>query len=435
MAQEIVQVNVRNPLVKVVLILLLLVACVWSYFVVRWYLGNTIAEYFNPTESTFDAAGLAVSLGPNDPLTHWRDAEMLQKRLPMDQQGPAIAEYQKAVELSPNDYRYWMSLGTAYERAGEVGKGEEALKHAIALAPSYSYPHWYLGNLLLRAARYDEAFSELRIAGKADPELQGQLFGLAYAVHSDDLEAMKKAVGEDPADRAAFALNLLAAKHFEDGLKIWDGLSNDEKKANQKTAQQMIDTLKANLRFHDALKVWNESTPDDYRAELEQVFDGGFEKPIPYGPEIVFGWQVNSNQQTQTSIDPETSHDGHRSLKLFYEARSNLETVHVFQLVTVQPKTDYDLEFYVNTKELVTGSPPRVDILDTATNGVIVSSTPAPIGTTAQWTKITTSFKSGETSQAVLLRVIRPSCATKETPVCPIFGTVWYDDFSIKRRK
>lgn len=434
MAQEIVQVNVRNPLIKVVLILLLLVAGVWSYFVVRWYFGNTIAEYFNPAESTFDAAGFAVSLAPNDPLTHWRDAEMLQKRLPMDQLGPAIAEYQKAVDLSPNDYRYWMSLGTAYERAGEVNKGEEALKRAIALAPSYSYPHWFLGNLLLRAARYDEAFAELRIAGKADPELQSQLFALAWAVHSDDLEAMKKAVGDNPADRAAFALNLLGAKHFEDGLKIWDGLSNDEKKANQKTAQQMIDTLKTNLRFHDALKVWNESTPDDYRGEVDQVFDGGFEKPIPYGPEIVFGWQVNENQQVQVSIDPEKSQEGHRSLKLVYEARSNLEVVSVYQLVTVQPATDYDLEFYISTKELVTGSAPRVDILDTATNGVIVSSTPAPIGT-ALWTKVTTSFKTGEKSEGILLRVIRPSCATKETPVCPIFGTVWYDDFSIKRRK
>jgi len=131
MAHELVQINVRNPLLKVVLILLLVVAGVWSYFVVRWYLGNTLAEYFNPAESNFDAAGLALSLAPNDPLTHWRAAEVLQKKSPLDQQGPAIAQYQKAVALSPNDYRYWMTLGTAYERAGEVGKGEEALKHAI----------------------------------------------------------------------------------------------------------------------------------------------------------------------------------------------------------------------------------------------------------------------------------------------------------------
>ena len=201
MAHETIQVSTRNPLIKVLLILLLLAAGVWSYFVVRWYLGNTLAEYFNPAESNFDAAGLATSLGPSDPLTHWRAAQVLQKNLPLDQQGPAIAEYQKAVALSPNDYRYWMSLGTAYERAGEVSKGEEALKHAITLAPSYSFPHWYLGNLLLRNGRYDEAFAELRVASKEDPELQSQLFGLAWAVYGDDLDVARAAELEAPGCR------------------------------------------------------------------------------------------------------------------------------------------------------------------------------------------------------------------------------------------
>jgi len=434
MAHELVQINVRNPLIKVVLILLLLVAGIWSYFVVRWYLGNTLAEYFNPAESNFDAASLATSLAPNDPMTHWRAAEVLQKKLPLDQQGAAVAEYQKAVELSPNDYRYWMTLGTAYERAGEVSKGEEALKHAITLAPSYSFPHWYLGNLLLRAGRYDEAFAELRVASKEDSELQSQLFGLAFAVYGDDLESMKNAVGEKPSDRAAFALNLLAAKHFAEGLKVWDSLSNDDKAANRKTAKNMIDTLRINYRFHDALKIWNDSMPTEYRSELDNVFDGGFEKHISYGPEIVFGWQVNNNPQMQIAIDPDKSHDGRRSLKLLFEARANLEAVNVFEAVPVEPGSEYDLEWYVSTKDLVTGSAPGVDVLDPRTNGVLVAATPAPTGTN-DWTKMTTSFKTGDTTEAVFVRVVRVSCATKDTPACPIFGAVWYDDFSIKRRK
>jgi len=434
MAHEIVQVSVRNPLIKILLILLLLAAGVWSYFVVRWYLGNTLAEYFNPAESNFDAAGLAMSMAPNDPLTHWRAAQVLQKKLPLDQQGPAIAEYQKAVVLSPNDYRFWMSLGTAYERAGEVSKGEEALKHAITLAPSYSFPHWYLGNLLLRNARYDEAFAELRIASKADPELQSQLFGLAWSVYGDDLESMKKAVGENAADRAAFALNLLTAKHYEDGLKIWDSLSNDDKAANRTTAKDMVDTLRINYRYHDALKVWNDSMPTEYRSEVDHVFDGGFEKQISRGQEIVFGWQVNNNPQMQISIDPTRSHDGSRSLKLLFEARANLEAVTVFELVPVEPGAEYDLEWYVSTKDLVTGGAPGVDVLDPTSNGVIVSATPAPTGT-HQWTKMSTSFKTSDKTEAVLVRVVRVSCATKDTPACPIFGAVWYDDFSIKRRK
>jgi Flp pilus assembly protein TadD len=93
---------------------------------------------------------MAASMAPNDPLTHWRIGQVSQKLLPLDQQGPAVVEYERAVSLSPYDYRFWMSLGVAQEQAGNPAKAEEALKRAIALAPAYAYPHWYLGNLLLR---------------------------------------------------------------------------------------------------------------------------------------------------------------------------------------------------------------------------------------------------------------------------------------------
>jgi len=218
MSQGLIQVNVRNPLIRLVLILVLVVAGVWSYFVVNWYLGNTFAEYFDPANSNFDIARLAVSMAPKDPLTHWRLAEVLQVDLSPAKQAEAIAEYQKAVELSPNDYRFWTSLGIAYERMGEKEKAQQALQRAVDLAPSYAYPHWFLGNLYLRNARYDEAFSELRIAGKANPELQSQLFILAWQVYSSEPEAMKRAVGESAADRAAFALySDLIPIHFVEG--------------------------------------------------------------------------------------------------------------------------------------------------------------------------------------------------------------------------
>jgi hypothetical protein len=44
------------------------------------------------------------------------------------------------------------------------------------------------------------------------------------------------------------------------------------------------------------------------------------------------------------------------------------------------------------------------------------------------------SFKTGDKTEAVTIRIARPSCGTDEAPVCPIFGSVWYDDFSLQRR-
>jgi pentatricopeptide repeat protein len=433
MPQELIQIRVRNPLVRILLILLLIAAGVWSYFSVRWYLGNTLAEYFNTGEHNIGVVRMAATLAPDDPLTHWRIAQVSHRILPLDQQAQVIAEYEKAVSLSPHDYRFWMSLGTAYEQAGDPAKAEQALKRAVALAPSYSYPHWYLGNLLLRNARYDEAFAELRLASEADPELRPQQFNLIWAIYSNDPEALKNAVGQSASARATFALYLLTQNRFDDGLRLWNDLGTEEKKANKDTANSIISSLTTAHRFHDALKVWNEITTEKYSAEVDRVFDGSFEEPVSYGPDTVFGWQVKNAPQMQIGIDPNKSNGGARSLRLVFQVRADLETINVSQLVPVTPTTEYDFECYVATDKLQTGSAPQVEILDPTNNTALASSQMAPGGTN-NWNRISFSFKTGEKTEAVILKIVRVSCSTDETPICPIYGSVWYDDFSFKRR-
>ncbi len=434
MPQELVQVNVRNPLVRVVLILLLLVAGVWSYFAVRWYVGNTLAENFNPEGSNLRVAEMGVSLAPDDPLTHWRIAQVNQKILPLDQQGQTIAEYERAVKLSPNDYRFWMALGTAYEQTGDRVKGEQALKRAVALAPAYAYPRWYLGNLLLRSGRYDEAFNELRLAAEANDELQPQQFHLLWAIYSEDLEGLKRAIGPSSQARAGFAVYLFNQQRYDDGLRVWDVLSADEKKANRDAGHSIVSSLITAKRYHDAVQVWNEIAANErYRAELGKVFDGSFEESINYGPEMVFGWQVKAAPQLQIGIDPARSNGGVRSLRLAFQVRANLEALNVSQLVPVTQNTEYEFECYLSTEKLETGSAPSIEILDAATGSVLAQSGHAPSGSTP-WNRVNLTFKTTDKTEAVLLKIVRASCVTEETLICPIFGSVWYDDFSFKRR-
>ena len=434
MPQEVVHISVRRVPVRILLILLLLGAGFWSYYVVRWYIGNTLAEYFSPTESGVHVANMAESMAPNDPLTHWRIGQVTQKILPLDQQGSAIAEYEKAVSLSPSDYRFWMSLGIAHEQSGDPVKAELALKQAVALAPSYSYPHWYLGNLYLRNGRYNEAFAELRRAAEADPELLPQLFNVSWEIYSSDPEALKNSVGQDSGVRAKFALYLLGQNRFEDGMRLWNALTSEEKKTNKETAETIVNTLKTAARFHDALNVWNDFAYEKFRPEMGSFFDGSFEEPISYASDTVFGWQVKNAPQMQIAIDPNKSHSGSRSLRLLFQVRANLDSINISQLVPVQANTDYDFECYVATDKLETGSAPQIQILDANTSAGLFDSSMAPGGTN-DWTRINASFKTSDKTEAIMLKIMRPKCGdVEQNPVCPIFGSVWYDDFSLKRR-
>jgi hypothetical protein len=286
--------------------------------------------------------------------------------------------------------------------------------------------------LFLRTGRYDEAFAELRRASEAEPELQPQQFNLIWEIYGSDPAALNKAVGETAAARANFAEYLLGRQNFEEGLKLWDGLSSDEKRANRQTAGSMVNRLVGAYRYHDAMRVWNDVTSNEkFRVEVGRIFDGGFEELA--APESVFAWQVKALPNLQIGLDQEKSHSGASSLRLLFHVRSNIENINISQIVPVAPNTEYDFEFYVATEKLETGSPPLVAILDPTTSGLIVSSQPASNGN-SDWTRVALSFKTGDKTEAVTIRIARPSCGTEEAPVCPIFGSVWYDDFSLKRR-
>ena len=434
MPDQLMQLKARAPL-KVIMLLTVMLALFASWFVVRWYLGNTIAEYFSAETRRLEVAQMAAGWAPKDPLPHWRLGSIIQHELPPDQIAQSVAEYQKAVSLSPNDYRFWMSLGEAQEQAADFENAEKSLRQAVKLAPAYAFPRWYLGNLLLRTDRYTEAFAELRKAGQENPDLESQLFNLAWQINKDDFGALQAAIGNAPELRAKFSFYLIERSRFEEGLRLWNSLTEAEKKENRSIGSLIIAGLIKGRHFHQAMNVWNDVAPGpSYRAEVGKIIDGGLEDNLAHGPGAVFGWQVQSASQLQIGIDARVGHAGSNSLRLFFQVRSNIENIDVSQLVPVAPNTQYDFECYVQTEKLESASTPIVTIIDAAdeTKG-LGSSAPALIGNNG-WQRIALSFKTAANAEAVKIRIYRPGCADSP-PVCPIFGTVWYDDFDLKSRK
>src|SRR5678815_3893125 len=137
MPDQLMEVKATAPM-KAIMTLMILLMLVTTWFALRWYVGNTIAEYFHPEDHRLETAQMAVGLAPNDPLPHWRLGNLAQKELPPDQISLVVAEYEKAVSLSPHDYRLWMDFGSALEQAGDSDKAEKAMREAVKLAPSYA---------------------------------------------------------------------------------------------------------------------------------------------------------------------------------------------------------------------------------------------------------------------------------------------------------
>ena len=220
---------------------------------------------------------------------------------------------------------------------------------------------------------------------------------------------------------------------YDDGLRLWNSLTEKEKRESRFAADPIIVSLIAAQRYHQAMEIWNEVAPGPaYHAELGHIIDPGFEDNLAHGPGAVFGWQVQSNSQVQIGIDAGQGHSGNRSLRLYFQVRSHIDTINVSQLVPVKPNTEYDFECYVKTERLESAETPVIVIVNPGDDAALSGSPPAPSGS-GNWQRVSLSFKTGEKTQAVKVKMLRNSCP--DSPVCPIFGTVWYDDFDLKPRK
>jgi hypothetical protein len=383
-----------------------------------------------------ETARLAVQLAPADPLTHWTLAGMERRSFLPGLMPDITRQYEVAASLSPNDYRFWLSLGTAREQAGDVAGAEKALRHAVELAPFYADPRWFLGNLLLRAGRLDEAFAELRRAAESHPaNYRQQVFNLAGQVYGDDTEALKRAVGDTAAARTQLAAFLLERGREEEALRLWSSLSQAERAEQRAVGEAMLDKLIWKAHYRAALGLARDLAGENGAGlEAGQVRNGGFEsEPGAAGAGVnAFEWQFTSVPQARISIDGRIFHAGSHSLRVVFNAASNLVFTNISQVLVVEPSTQYRLECYVRTEDLKTAGAPVIEVAEAADGQLLGSSASAPIGK-SDWQLLTVDFKTTEKTEAVRVRTNRAPCAVADAAVCPIFGTIWYDDFNLQR--
>jgi len=426
---SVITLTFKPPALRWLLFLPALVVLVSAVAAVRWYVGNTVAE-FSPAvdEGGLEMAQMAVRWAPGDPLTHWRLASFEQKTFSAENLAAAVREYELAVQASPYDYRYWMELGRAFEAAGDPDRGEKALRRAVELAPAYSHPRWHYGNLLLRQGKTDEAFAQLSRAAEADELMQPPVFGLALQVFGGDVAKIVQVLPA-PSVRLQFAINLINTGKFDEASRVMRTLSVADRKAQPDLTERVLQSLLDHKQFHAALALMREIEPEGPLPALEQFWNGSFEQPVPVSDPKPFRWVIVTRPQSQISIDPRGRSAG--SLRIIFTAPSKLESIPVSQTIIVEPETQYRLQFYQRSEGLITASTPAVTITDAVDNTQLATSPPMPTGTN-DWQLVTLDFKTKPKHEGISLGLIRAKCEGNQ-PICPIFGTVWYDDFHLQR--
>ena len=420
----------RKLSVRLGLALAIIFVLVFAWFAVRWQLGNMLADLTTANDPNGkEIAALAVNLAPSDPLTNWLVASTKKDTFTADVISETAKSFENVARLSPYDYRWWVELGRAREQAEEFDLAEKAYLRALEVAPNYTYPHWQLGNFYLRQNRSDEAFAELKKAAENNSIYRDQVFSIAWDYYDKDTARLEQIAGDSSSVRASLARFYASKERAEDSLRIWNTLSEVDRKANTAIAKVIAQAFYEKRIFRQAQE-FVRGLGIEPEAKLATIQNASFEKPIEDIKETYFGWKVSQVEKFDIKLDPTQKHEGSRSLRLSFNGYSEPTLYNVLQYVTVEPSANYRLTFWFRTENLKSGGAPALEIYNANDDKNIVTSETFPTGTN-DWQMIKLEFTAPANAEAVGIRTVRAFCGN----VCPIFGTVWYDDFKLERLK
>jgi hypothetical protein len=367
------------------------------------------------------SADAAVKLSPGDPDAHLIRGSLLEAN---DDLPAAIGEYQTAASLRPDDYVLWLSLERASELNGDSAGAIAAARRALPLAPFYAQPHWQLGNILVRAGQRDEGFNELRLAGKSNPTLLPAIVDLAWHLSGGDAQFVKQAMQPETAESfEALAEYFRRQGAIAEAVEMFRSTGS----AGDSARAQFLGELIAARRFGDAYALWSITHPGNAPRTL---IDPGFEREQDLN-DPGFGWHTDSKAGALTlSLDSANPKDGHSSLRVEFNGDSDPGAAIISQLVLIEPKTHYQIRFAYRTEEIVTGGPPQVFVFDAQDNKVLGHSGALPAKTEG-WTDVAIDFLSGDSSEALQIKLARDRCANS---TCPIYGRLWLDSFSLQKQ-
>jgi Carbohydrate binding domain len=421
--EQIKFISSRNIFGRVFLAFALLLTLLFGWFSVSWMVGSMMAELASPSDFNAQAtAQTALNLSPSDPATNWLSATAVKD------DKIALKTYEKIVQLSPNDFRWWIELGRTREQLEDFAGSEKAFLQAVEIAPNYSFPHWQLGNFYLRRSDEKKAFGEFQKSAAGSFEYRDQVFSTLWEFYDKDTAKLEQIVVDNPQAKASLAKFYAVKERAIDSLRIWNTLTNEQKTENKIFSELILQAFYEKKFYRTAVE-FASGLGKESEAKAETVQNGGFESPIKDAAETLFGWRYTPTEKFDVKLDSSSKKEGNRSLRLLFTGFANVEIKNLRQYVTVESGKRYRLTFWLRTENLKSAGTPNLEVANANDDKVITSTNPFPTGTN-DWQQLKLDFTAPTNAEAVELRTGRGFCGNN----CPIFGSVWYDGFVIGRQ-
>lgn len=387
----------------------------WS--AARFGFARLLGKYAVAANS-IPAADQAIALAPSDAEVHRARGRVLNKLKRPEQ---AWKSFENAASLRYRDDYIWLELAATLDELGNTTAALSSFDQAVRWAPYYAHTHWQRGNLRLRAGQYSEAMEDLRAAAASKPSLLPHFIDIAWGLARGDVKATEQLVqvNEDH-ERLAFARFLARKGKGAESVEQVRLLATPLSEQNRR---ELVLHLIEGKAFRHAFELWR----TDNSLKPPVILNGGFEEPVPI-TNTVFGWSIFPKTEAGVAADQAEKLSGRQSLLIRLGGEWRGLGGVLSQRIVVEPRRRYRISFGVRTKELVTGAPPIIVVMDAVDDKRLGQSEVFP-SPTSDWQKMSFEFTTGATTEAVVLDLMRIEASC--TP-CPIFGQFWMDDFLIE---
>ena len=409
--------------------LLAAVLAVSGLFAARAFFVRTLASRLDLSDP---AAGQAVEwlvdAGSRDPSVHTTAAVYYEETFEVADVGRALSEYQKAAELSPDNYVLWLALARARSRAGDADGADAAFRKARELAPNYADVQWAYGNFLVRQGRDQEGFALIAQAAPANPQLAASGVSLMLQLNGGDSARAHELLGNDPIVNATLASTLVSLKKNDDALAAWRQIPVELRRDKYGEASNaVLNAFLGEGKYRIAASVAADLADSDVsKPVVGEVMNGGFETGVRLRRAPTFEWQIGEGAEPQIGLSESQKHNGRYGLAMTFTPFKTVASRDLSQLIAVEPGTHYHLEVWY--KNSVKGDARfKWNILNAKTLAVIASTDVLAPG---DWSLKTVSFQVPPDADGIKIALVREGCSGA---TCPSSGTIVFDDIALLR--
>ncbi len=296
------------------------------------------------------------------------------------------------------------------------------MRRAIALAPNNPKYYWEAANLFLSTDRPHMAVPMMRDFLMLSPaDAVPAMKACASAMPLE--QVWSELIRDNGTARQVSQFAVFAAQNGEVSLALqaWRHALARSSTPNIESGQLLVETLMHYRLYEQAHEVWNDLIKQDSE---NLVFNGRFNG-------VLSGWGFDWRTPNSEGITVAQETDPGRSqtaLRIEF-ATKNAETEPIYQLVLVEPSTEYVLKAVVRSEDIRSESGPRLRVMNADDNTAYLAVSEPTRGTSA-WHEVRLNISSSPNTRLLRISVWRPKGRAYPQEIS---GTFWIRDVALMR--